>query len=89
MPMLLHQFLPVIKTDYNRPPIRGGDSILTFPATVGTRANKVFGDWLIRAPIFPATFGGANCIVISKRAQLQKGAFGIAQSLWVTWRNYW
>ena len=51
--------------------------ILTFPTAVWTRANKVFCDWLIRVPIFPATFGRANCLIISKPAQLQKGAFSM------------
>ena len=77
------------KTDSNRLLIRCVDPFLDFPATVWTRAIKVFCDWLIRAPIFPATFGRANCLIISKPAQLQKWAFGISKPLWVRWRNYW
>ena len=74
------------KTDSYRPPIRGVDPIVTFPATVWTRANKVFCDWLIRAPIFPAIFGRENCLITSKLVKLKKWAF--CQPLWVTWRNY-
>ena len=77
------------KTDSNGLLIRCVDPFLTFPATVWTRAIKVFCDWLIRAPIFPATFGRANCLIISKPAQSQKWAFGLSKPLWVTWRNYW